>query len=157
MSSSLAGNNPRVNSMFSQMMEITKDPEFKNASPDVQQMLLFGGVLGSQPSQIPTQEELDRMGGFQQEQARFAQELGKESVKKAFQKVRTQVALLNAFLQEHITGMRLVQIFGAEQQEFDKFNKINEHHKEANIEAVWAYSIFFPVVEILLAAITNSF
>lgn len=75
----------------------------------------------------------------------------KESVKKAFQKVRTQVALLNAFLQEHISGMRLVQIFGAEEQEFDKFNKINDKHKQANIEAIWAYSIFFPVVEILLA------
>ncbi|MCB9256004.1 MAG: ABC transporter ATP-binding protein [Chitinophagales bacterium] len=77
--------------------------------------------------------------------------LFKESVKKAFQKVRTQVALLNAFLQEHISGMRLVQIFGAEQQEYEKFEKINEKHKEANIEAIWAYSIFFPVVEILLA------
>ena len=85
MSSSLAGNNPRVNSMFSQMMEITKNPDFQKASTDVQQMLLFGGVVGTQPSQIPTQEELDRMGGFQQEQARFAQELGKESVEKAYQ------------------------------------------------------------------------
>jgi ATP-binding cassette, subfamily B, multidrug efflux pump len=75
----------------------------------------------------------------------------KESVKKAFQKVRTQVALINAFLQEHISGMRLVQIFSAEQQEFNKFSAINEKHKEANVEAIWAYSIFFPVVEILLA------
>jgi hypothetical protein len=66
-------------------MEITKNPDFQKASPDVQQMLLFGGVVGTQPSQIPTQEELDRMGGFQQEQARFAQELGKESVEKAYQ------------------------------------------------------------------------
>lgn len=85
MSSSLAGNNPRVNSMFSQMMEITKNPDFQKASPDVQQMLLFGGVVGTQPSQIPTQEELDRMGGFQEQQARIAQELGKESVEKAYQ------------------------------------------------------------------------
>lgn len=77
--------------------------------------------------------------------------LFKESVKKAFQKVRTQVSLLNAFLQEHISGMRLVQIFGAEQQEFEKFQVINDKHKEANVEAIWAYSIFFPVVEILLA------
>lgn len=75
----------------------------------------------------------------------------KESVKKAFQKVRTQVSLLNAFLQEHISGMRIVQIFGAEKQEFDKFKGINDKHKEANVEAIWAYSIFFPVVEILLA------
>ena len=77
--------------------------------------------------------------------------LFKESVKKAFQKVRTQVSLLNAFLQEHISGMRLVQIFGAEQQEFEKFRDINDQHKEANVEAIWAYSVFFPVVEILLA------
>lgn len=75
----------------------------------------------------------------------------KESVKKAFQKVRSQVSLLNAFLQEHISGMRLVQIFGAEEQEYNKFYKINEKHKDANVEAVWAYSIFFPVVEILSA------
>lgn len=75
----------------------------------------------------------------------------KESVKKAFQKVRTQVSLLNAFLQEHISGMRLVQIFGAENQEFQKFEAINKKHKDANVEAIWAYSIFFPVVEILLA------
>ena len=75
----------------------------------------------------------------------------KESVKKAFQKVRTQVALLNAFLQEHISGMRLVQIFGAEDQEYNKFYKINEKHKDANVEAIWAYSIFFPVVEVLSA------
>lgn len=75
----------------------------------------------------------------------------KESVKKAFQKVRTQVSLLNAFLQEHISGMRLVQIFGAEEQELKKFNGINEKHKNANVEAIWAYSIFFPVVEILTA------
>ncbi len=76
----------------------------------------------------------------------------KESVKKAFQKVRTQVSLLNAFLQEHISGMRLVQIFGAEEQELQKFKSINSKHKDANVEAIWAYSIFFPVVEILMAA-----
>lgn len=79
----------------------------------------------------------------------------KESVKSAFQKVRTQVALLNAFLQEHITGMRIVQIFSAEQQELTKFKEINNKHKKANIEAIWAYSIFFPVVEILLAVATG--
>lgn len=85
----------------------------------------------------------------------FATYVFKESVKSAFQKVRTQVALLNAFLQEHITGMRLVQIFSAEEQELSKFKEINEKHKKANIEAIWAYSIFFPVVEILLAIATG--
>jgi hypothetical protein len=111
MNSSLAGNNPRVNSMFSQMMEITKDPEFKNASPDVQQMLLFGGVLGSQPSQIPTQEELDRMGGFQQQQARAAQELGKESIEKAYQ--YSTLAKLPQQISEGFGAQAALNILGA--------------------------------------------
>ena len=111
MSSSLAGNNPRVNSMFSQMMEITKNPDFQKASPDVQQMLLFGGVVGTQPSQIPTQEELDRMGGFQQEQARFAQELGKESVKKAYQ--YSTLANLPKQISEGFGNQAALNILGA--------------------------------------------
>jgi hypothetical protein len=111
MSSSLAGNNSRVNSMFSQMMEITKDPEFKTASPDVQQMLLFGGVLGSQPSQIPTQEELDRMGGFQQSQARAAQELGKESIEKAYQ--YSTLAKLPQQISEGFGAQAALNILGA--------------------------------------------
>jgi hypothetical protein len=111
MNFSLAGNNPRVNSMFSQMMEITKDPEFKTASPDVQQMLLFGGVLGSQPSQIPTQEELDRMGGFQQQQARYAQELGKESIEKAYQ--YSTLAKLPQQISEGFGAQAALNILGA--------------------------------------------
>jgi ATP-binding cassette, subfamily B, multidrug efflux pump len=75
----------------------------------------------------------------------------KESVKKAFQKVRTQVSKMNAFLQEHITGVKIIQIFGVEDQEFKKFEQINKDHKQANIEAIWAYSIFFPVVEVFLS------
>jgi ATP-binding cassette, subfamily B, multidrug efflux pump len=75
----------------------------------------------------------------------------KESVKKAFQKVRTQVSKMNAFLQEHITGVKIIQVFGVEEQEFKKFEQINKDHKQANIEAIWAYSIFFPVVEIFLS------
>lgn len=75
----------------------------------------------------------------------------KENVKKAFQKVRTQVSKMNAFLQEHITGVKIIQIFGVEDQEFKKFEKINQDHKKANIEAIWAYSVFFPVVEVFLS------
>ena len=75
----------------------------------------------------------------------------KEGVKSAFHRVRTQVARLNAFLQEHITGMKVVQIFSAEKQEMEKFVAINEEHKRANIAAVWHYSIFFPIVEIITA------
>jgi ATP-binding cassette subfamily B protein len=75
----------------------------------------------------------------------------KNSIQKSFQDVRTQVARLNAFVQEHIQGMSIVQLFGREQQEYRKFQAINREHREAHIRSVLAYSIFFPVVEILSA------
>lgn len=75
----------------------------------------------------------------------------KNAIKRAFQEVRTQVARLNAFVQEHITGMVIVQVFNREEREKEKFEAINEKHKRAHIRSVWAYSIFFPVVEILSA------
>jgi ATP-binding cassette subfamily B protein len=80
----------------------------------------------------------------------------KNSIQKSFQDVRTQVARLNAFVQEHIQGMSVVQIFGREEQEFNKFQSINREHRTAHIRSVLAYSIFFPVVEIL-SAISLSF
>lgn len=73
----------------------------------------------------------------------------KESVNKSFQRVRNAVAQLNAFVQEHIVGMYIVQAFGAEQRELHKFNEINKEHRNANIKAIFAYSVFFPVVEII--------
>jgi len=76
----------------------------------------------------------------------------KEGVKKTYHNVRNALARMNAFLQEHISGMKVVQIFGAEEREFGKFRKINEQYRKANIKAIWYYSIFFPVVEILTAA-----
>jgi ATP-binding cassette subfamily B protein len=75
----------------------------------------------------------------------------KETVNKSFIKVRNAVAALNAFVQEHITGMSVVQAFAAEDKEFEKFKKINKDHRNANIKAILAYSIFFPLVEIVLA------
>lgn len=75
----------------------------------------------------------------------------KESVNKSFHRVRNAVAQLNAFVQEHITGMQVVQAFAAEEREFEKFKNINKEHRNANIHAIWAYSIFFPIVEIVLA------
>ncbi|HET6766917.1 MAG TPA: ABC transporter ATP-binding protein [Chitinophagaceae bacterium] len=75
----------------------------------------------------------------------------KESVNKSFHRVRNAVAHLNAFVQEHITGMQVVQAFAAEDREFEKFRDINKEHRNANIHAIWAYSIFFPIVEIVLA------
>ncbi|MBS1607835.1 MAG: ABC transporter ATP-binding protein [Bacteroidetes bacterium] len=78
----------------------------------------------------------------------------KESVNKSFIRVRNAVASLNAFVQEHITGMQIVQSFAAEDREFDKFKKINKEHRNANINAIFAYSVFFPLVEIVLAVST---
>lgn len=75
----------------------------------------------------------------------------KESVNVSFHKVRNAVAQLNAFVQEHITGMAIVQAFAAEDREFAKFKKINREHRNANIKAIFAYSVFFPFVEIILA------
>lgn len=75
----------------------------------------------------------------------------KESVNRSFHRVRNAVASLNAFVQEHLTGMQVVQAFAAEEREFGKFKKINKEHRNANIHAIFAYSVFFPVVEIVLA------
>jgi ATP-binding cassette subfamily B multidrug efflux pump len=75
----------------------------------------------------------------------------KESINKSFFKVRNAVAALNAFVQEHLTGMAIVQAFAAEDREFEKFKKINKEHRNANIKAIFAYSVFFPLVEIVLA------
>ena len=81
--------------------------------------------------------------------------LFKESVNASFIKVRNAVASLNAFVQEHITGMHIVQAFAAEEREFNKFNKINKEHRNANIKAIFAYSVFFPFVELILAISTG--
>jgi ATP-binding cassette subfamily B protein len=75
----------------------------------------------------------------------------KESVNKSFIRVRNAVAGLNAFVQEHITGMAVVQAFAAEKREFNKFKSINKEHRNANIKAIFAYSVFFPVVELVMA------
>ncbi|MBD0285466.1 MAG: ATP-binding cassette domain-containing protein, partial [Flavisolibacter sp.] len=75
----------------------------------------------------------------------------KESVNRSFHRVRNAVAQLNAFVQEHLTGMAIVQAFAREEKEYEKFNQINKEHRDANIKAIFAYSIFFPLVEIVLA------
>ncbi|RQO32682.1 antibiotic ABC transporter ATP-binding protein [Taibaiella sp. KBW10] len=75
----------------------------------------------------------------------------KESVNKSFKRVRNAISALNAFVQEHLTGMYVVQSFAAEKQEQKKFTAINKEHRDANIKSIMAYSIFFPVVEIILA------
>jgi ATP-binding cassette, subfamily B, multidrug efflux pump len=75
----------------------------------------------------------------------------KESINHSFFKVRNAVAALNAFVQEHLTGMSVVQAFASEERELEKFKIINKQHRNANIRAIFAYSVFFPVVEIVLA------
>ena len=75
----------------------------------------------------------------------------KESINRSFFKVRNAVANLNAFVQEHLTGMAIVQAFASEEREYRKFQAINKEHRNANIKAIFAYSVFFPVVEIVLA------
>lgn len=81
----------------------------------------------------------------------IATTLFKNGVKKTFTEVRNAVAALNTFTQEHITGMRIVQLFNREEQEYHKFTEINDKHRKANMRSIWYYSIFFPVVEILSA------
>lgn len=71
------------------------------------------------------------------------------AMKKSFQQERLQVTRLSTFVQEHITGMNIVQLFTREKKEQEIFDSINKDHKQAHINAVWAFSIFFPVVELL--------
>ena len=75
----------------------------------------------------------------------------KEKIKVAFNDVRNAVSNLNAFVQEHITGMNVVQLFGSEQKEFEKFKDINKEHRDSNLRSVLYYSIYFPVAEIISA------
>src|SRR5436190_15635979 len=75
----------------------------------------------------------------------------KEKIKVAFNDVRNAVANLNSFVQEHLTGMNIVQIFGSEKREFEKFKSINNEHRDANLKSVLYYSVYFPVAEIIAA------
>ena len=75
----------------------------------------------------------------------------KKAIKSSFQQVRKQISSLNSFVQEHISGMNIVQIFSKEKVESVKFSQINNAHKKAHIKSIMAYSIFFPVVEFLSA------
>jgi len=78
----------------------------------------------------------------------FATRVFQRAIKRSFQDVRTQIARLNTFVQEHITGMNIVQIFNREQRELNRFKEINALHRDANIRSIWYFSIFLPVVEL---------
>ena len=75
----------------------------------------------------------------------------KESVNISFTKVRNAISNLNAFVQEHLTGIAVIQAFAAEKRENEKFTAINKEHRDANIKAIFAYAVFFPVVELVSA------
>ena len=75
----------------------------------------------------------------------------KEKIKVAFNDVRNAVANLNSFVQEHLTGMNIVQIFGSEKKEFEKFDDINKEHRDSNLRSVLYYSVYYPVAEIIAA------
>ena len=79
----------------------------------------------------------------------YATKVFQSAIKVTFQQVRTQVANLNGFVQERVTGMQIVQLFSREKIEYDKFKEINEAHKTAHVKTVWYFSIFFPIAEIL--------
>lgn len=82
----------------------------------------------------------------------IATSIFKKVIKAAFQQVRTQVSNLNSFVQEHIIGMNVVQIFNREKIEQERFEEINKKHRDAHIKTVWAYSVYLPVVEMLSAS-----
>ena len=79
----------------------------------------------------------------------FATKIFAKAMKSSFQMERTQVAKINTFIQEHLMGLSLIQWFNREKKSYEAFKEINKNHRDAHIKAVWANSIFFPVVELL--------
>ncbi|MGB0880015.1 MAG: ABC transporter ATP-binding protein [Polaribacter sp.] len=79
----------------------------------------------------------------------YATKLFQKAIKATFQEVRNQVANLNSFVQERVTGMKIVQLFNREKIEYNNFKEINNKHKKAYIKTIWYFSIFFPIAEIL--------
>lgn len=81
----------------------------------------------------------------------YATRIFQKAVKNSFNDVRNEVSRMNVFVQEHVSGMSIVQMFNRQKQEQSKFEEINQEHREAHIRGIWAYSIFFPIVELLSA------
>lgn len=79
----------------------------------------------------------------------YATKLFQVAIKATFQEVRNQVANLNSFVQERVTGMKIVQLFNRENIEYQNFKEINDKHKKAHVKTIWYYSVFFPIAEIL--------
>lgn len=81
----------------------------------------------------------------------FATRIFQRVLQAAYTEVRNQVAKINVFVQEHVTGMNIVQFFNREDREREKFEAINREHRTAHLKTVWAFSVFFPIVELLSA------
>lgn len=81
----------------------------------------------------------------------YATRIFQKAVKNSFNDVRNEVSRMNVFVQEHVSGMSIVQMFNRQKQEQSKFEEINQEHRDAHIRGIWAYSIFFPIVELLSA------
>jgi ATP-binding cassette subfamily B multidrug efflux pump len=79
----------------------------------------------------------------------------KEKIKDSFNEVRAAVSNLNSFVQEHLTGMSIVQIFSSEAIEYQKFKEINQVHRDANIRSILYYSVYYPVADVIAAAGTG--
>jgi subfamily B ATP-binding cassette protein MsbA len=79
----------------------------------------------------------------------YATKLFQVAIKQTFQEVRNEVANLNGFVQERVTGMKIVQLFNRENIEYENFKEINNKHKKAHVKTIWYYSVFFPIAEIL--------
>ena len=79
----------------------------------------------------------------------YATKIFQVAIKATFQDVRNEVANLNGFVQERVTGMRILQLFTRENIEYQNFKEINNNHKKAHVKTVWYYSIFFPIAEIV--------
>jgi ATP-binding cassette subfamily B multidrug efflux pump len=76
----------------------------------------------------------------------------RRGAREGFRKVRVRIAKINAFLQEHVSGVTVVQLFGREKLEFERFDKINDDHRVANIETIFYYAVFYPAIEIISSA-----
>jgi ATP-binding cassette subfamily B multidrug efflux pump len=81
----------------------------------------------------------------------YATFLFRKKAREAYREVRTLIARINAFLQEHFSGISVVQVFNREEEEFRKFDQINSKYRDANIKSIFYYAVFFPVVELISA------
>jgi ATP-binding cassette subfamily B multidrug efflux pump len=81
----------------------------------------------------------------------IATKIFRDNVRASYRRIRVAIARINAYLQEHVSGMVVLQLFNREQRAFEEFSKVNEVHMEAFKDAIWAHAVYYPIVEILSA------